>query len=149
MTTRPLAGHKRCPNCEEEKSADLDHFYADKNARDGLGSWCKSCVNGRAKPQSRARLIRSRARHRAAQALIERYPEDFEELYQDARATAVEEDERLTADPVNHARFDAEAIRLRPGRRKPGEDPEARVDDNWCVACSAYHAADHRHSRSA
>lgn len=134
---------KTCPKCNEEKPATAEFFYRDKRSGDGLGSWCKTCVNGRAKPQTRARIIRTRARHRAMQQLVELHREEFEALYEDARAEAIEEDDRLTADPENHARFDAETVRLRSGRRKPGETPEARVDETWCVECSVYHAQDH------
>lgn len=134
---------KTCPHCDEAKDATPEFFYRDKRSRDGLGSWCKRCVNARAKPQTRARVIRSRAWHRATQALVERHKAEFQELYEEARAEAVEEDERLTADPANHAHFDAETVRLRSGRRKPGEPPEARVNDSWCVECSEFHAQDH------
>lgn len=135
---------KSCPNCREIKPATERWFYRDKNSRDGLMSWCKTCNNARPRPQTRNRLIRVRARNRAMQRLIDLHPEQFAALYESERADAIEEDERLSADPENAAQFDGAAIRLRKGRRRNEEDPEvARIDENWCARCSAYHSRDH------
>lgn len=135
---------KKCPNCGEAKPCTERYFYRDKNSSDGLMSWCKTCDNARPRPQTRNRLIRVRARNRAMQRLIDLHPEQFAALYESERADAIEEDERLSADPENSARFDGAAIRLRKGRRRTDEDSDvARVDENWCLTCSAYHSRGH------
>lgn len=134
---------KTCPHCGEEKPANELHFYPDKSARDGLGSWCKTCVNERPKPLTEARIIRNRARHRAMQRLVELHKAEFEALYEDERAVALDENDRLRGDPETAARFDGQTPRLRKGRRRPGEDAEARVDEEWCAQCATFHAGDH------
>jgi len=36
---------KECTKCKKSFPADKEHFYADKNSRDGLAWWCKECHN--------------------------------------------------------------------------------------------------------
>lgn len=137
------ADTKPCTKCKVEKPCDETGFYKDKRARDGLSSWCRECTNSQPKAQTRVRIIRNRARHRAVALLVENHPEEFGILYELCRADAEEEDERLTADPETRARFGNATPRLRTGRRKPGEPPETRVNESWCPRCAAYHALDH------
>ncbi len=138
---------KRCPKCGETKDATSANFYRDKNSSDGLGCWCKTCTNAIPKAQTRTRILRNRARHRALQMLVERHRAEFQEIYENCRAEAIEQDERLAMDPENAAKFDAQngqTVRLKPGRRKVGETPEARVNQDWCPKCSSYHAQGHQ-----
>lgn len=122
---------KRCPSCGKTKP--LVGFYK----RSG---WCKTCTNSRPKKQTSKRLIRSRARHRAYQALAKMHPDTFQQLYQECLANAEVEAEVLS---VVADRADQAAARLRPGRRHEDEDPVDRIDTTWCVECSTYHEAGH------
>lgn len=135
---------KTCPKCKEVKEATRRNFYADKNSRDQLSCWCKLCIDAVPKGQTRTRVLRNRARHRAVQMLVERHREEFQEIYEECRAMAVEEDERLTMDPENAARFDGQTVRLKTGRRRIGEQPGPKVDQDWCAKCKVYHAKDHQ-----
>lgn len=132
---------KVCTKCKQLKPSDETGFYRDRRSIDRLSSWCRRCMNSVPKAQTRARIIRNRARHRASQMLIDLHAEEFGALYERCRAEAEEEDERLNADPQIAARFDGKTPRLRTGPRR-GE-PETRVDETWCSSCVAYHATNH------
>lgn len=134
---------KACTHCHKVKPSDETGFYKDKRARDGLSSWCRQCMNSLPKAQTRTRIIRNRARHRAVQMLVENHPEEFAILYELCRADAEEEDERISSSPEVAAQFEGATPRLRTGRRKPNEEPEARVNQTWCPRCAVFHAMDH------
>lgn len=137
---------RKCTKCGESKPATSRWFYRDKNSRSGLFSWCKTCLNAIPKTQTRARVIRNRARHRAIARLVELHRDQFEALYESARADAIEEDEWLSGDPENVARFAGQTPRLKPGPRQQGE-VQPRIDDKWCATCSAYHARGHHEKK--
>lgn len=134
---------KDCCRCRESKPLDFDHWYRDASSYDGYQGVCRSCVNAQPKAQTTERLARSRARHRAAAALIELHREEFEQLYADCRAEALEEADRLAADPELQVIFDGKPPRLRHGPKGRGEPSDPRVDTDWCAKCAVFHALDH------
>lgn len=127
---------KQCPKCGETKPLRTA-FYK------GRSGWCKKCTNSRPKKQTSARLLRTRARNRATQALAKHHPEEFRVLYEQFLENCQIEAEVLDAVAD---RFGGDAVRLLPGRRGPGQDPADRINEQWhsnCTLCSEYHGTGH------
>lgn len=143
----PEVEKKKCPKCGETKDLTARYFYRDKNSRTGFFLWCKTCVNNKPRAKTRNRIIRNRARHRAVAQLVALHPEQFQALYESARADAIEEDERISNDPEIKAQFGETTPRLRSGRRAEGDEPKPRIDEKWCATCAAYHARGHHEKK--
>lgn len=43
---------KQCPKCETEYPATLEFFYAKKDSKHGLGSWCRACILQKAREKA-------------------------------------------------------------------------------------------------
>lgn len=150
MATVVAEGFKRCPKCEQEKALNDKYWYRHRTKGGGWQAWCRKCMNSMPKPQTTARLSRNRARHRAAQLLIERHRAEFQEIYDNEYAEAIEEAWRLAADPAN-AHFEGSVVRLKTGPRRARSDDgqveevqvQDRVNQEWCPQCSMFHARDH------
>jgi len=69
---------KFCPHCETTKP--VSEFYKDPRHRDGLGSWCKSCVR---EASAKRHAMRTPEHHRASHlwTCYRLRPEDWEALY--------------------------------------------------------------------
>lgn len=139
-----MSDQKRCPHCELVKPAD--QFYLDRSAKDGRSCWCRVCDNERKRqrkyPQTAARMVRNRARQRAAQILIKMHPDEFRALYDLCEGEAAEQADALAQSPALREQFpDGIPIRLRPGRRDQGESE--RIDQAWCSDCRQYHESGH------
>ena len=117
---------KRCHSCEQVKP--MSDFHRDASRKDGHGTRCKTCDNSRPKPQNAGRLVRTRARQRAAQLLIDAHQDEYHALYEQCLTDAAEQATRLAAAT---ARIDAtprEPVRLLPGRRRDGETERINED---------------------
>lgn len=95
----------------------------------------------RARTATEAKVVRRRARQRAAQLLIERYPDEFHRL--------VDQEVRVAWAEVAMLRVEAEApegastVLLRSGRRGPDETPLHRIDTATCRRCHTHHDRGH------
>lgn len=119
-------GSKRCLRCEQVKP--LTDFHRDSSRKDGHGTRCKTCDNSRAKPQNTGRIVRTRARQRAAQLLIDAHQDEFHMLYEQCLTDATEQAARLAATTSGNDAAQREPVRLRPGRRRDGETERINED---------------------
>lgn len=95
------------------------------------------------------KLMRSRARNRATQVLIEQYAEDFKALYE-YFLLAVYEEQSTLAEQAEARGFDINDFRLKTGPRLPGESDEDRLIPIYrCLDCLEYHSLDHDHAKQA
>lgn len=92
--------------------------------------------------QTQARLIDQRARRRATQALIEKHPEEYYELLQEALREARSEASQLQV-TVTRAHGHEMPARIMPGRRLAGQTAVDRIDVARCPECVSYHDAGH------
>lgn len=150
MATSVAQGFRVCPKCGKEKALNDTHWYRHKSRNGGWQSYCRKCMNMLPKPATTARISRNRARQRASQILIERHRDEFQEIYDNEYAEALEEAWRLAADPAN-AHFEGSVVRLRTGPKRQRSDEgevrevavQERVNVDWCPKCSMFHARDH------
>lgn len=133
---------KVCTRCGEKKPTS--DFYKHPQTRDKLAPHCKKCDNARSRPVTGTRINRMRARHRALADLIEMYPEEFEALLAIRLAEAKEEAEALAAEPAAKEHYQPdEPVRLKPGKRMPGETIGDRIDVARCPHCVKHHDRGH------
>lgn len=131
---------KRCTKCGQTKP--LTDFYPDRKARDRHASNCRTCNNKR--PPTEARIIRIRARHRAVAALIDKHPDEFQELLTTAVVEIKAEAEQIKTAAEASGNADAGLARLKPGPRRKGEDGVTkRLDVARCRHCHTHHDAEH------
>lgn len=141
---QPTEPTKICNTCGEEKP--LSGFYRRADSMDGHHHRCKRCDCGRPRRQTKMRLMRVRARHRAQQQLAKSHRAEFRILYEQELVAAIEEADRIEAQAAaQDVEFpEGETARLRKGQRQPDEEAEDRVDTEWCADCVTYHQRGHR-----
>lgn len=135
------AGTKVCPKCGESKA--LSDFYPHPQTRDGRHPSCKKCDNAKPRKTTAAKLNRMRARHRALADLIKFHEDEFQALLAIRLAEAREEAEALAASPEAVEHYQNEPVRLRPGKRMPGEKAGDRIDVARCPHCVKHHDRGH------
>lgn len=134
-------GEKACPNCGETKP--LDDFYPHPQTRDGRHLRCKKCDNARPRKVTAAKVNRMRARHRALADLIKFHEDEFQALLAIRLAEAREEAEALANSPEAAEHYQDEPVRLKPGKRMPGEKAGDRIDVARCPHCIRHHDRGH------
>ncbi len=130
---------RRCPACSHTKHES--EFYGPKATK------CKDCDNGR-KRQTPERVLRNRAHHRAAQELVRRHRDEYNDLLdyfrqvveEEAAILAVRSETTLKCASDEHP--PAEVVLLRPGQRRAGQDAESRIAP--CAFCANAHERKHR-----
>lgn len=133
---------KRCTKCGQIK--ELADFYPDRRASDGRQGWCRKCQNAsQVKKASEPRLVRNRARQRAAADLVKRHEAEFNDLYQMYWDEAMAEAKALAATPEAAQHYVSEPVRLKPGARQPGEVAGDRIDVARCPHCIKHHDRGH------
>lgn len=132
---------KTCSKCGEAKP--LAAFYANTNGTHGRMPYCKKCDNARPRKVSAVRINRMRARHRAVADLIDLHEDEFETLLAIRLAEAHDEAERLAQTPEAAEHFKGEPVRLKPGKRMPGEKVGDRIDVARCPHCVKHHDRGH------
>lgn len=134
---------KVCSKCGESKP--LDDFYARASGTPGHMPYCKTCDNARERKPSSAKINRMRARHRAIADLIKFHEDEFEALLSIRLAEAMVEAEELATTPeaAKHYGNTSEPVRLRRGRRMPGQKAGDRIDVARCPHCIKHHDRGH------
>lgn len=132
---------KRCTRCGEEKA--LSEFYKHPSTKDGKAPHCKKCDNSRSRKTTATKINRIRARHRAVADLIEMYSEEFQALLAIRVAEATEEAEALASEPAAKEHYDGGPVRLKPGKRMPGQTVADRIDVARCPHCIKHHDRGH------
>lgn len=133
----PAETHRTCCTCEIEKP--IDDFYRQERGRGGRMPQCIKCNNAR--PPTKVRMLRNRARSRAVAVLAQRHPAEYEALYAEQLVAAEAEYDQLQAAAAgNH---DSSVPRLRPGPVREGETKLDRLDVARCVRCRTHHDAEH------
>lgn len=95
----------------------------------------------RARTASEAKVVRRRARQRAAQLIIERHREEYDRLVdQEVRVAWAEVAMFKAVAPIPDG---AKTVLLRSGRRKPEEAPIHRIDTATCRRCHTSHDRGH------
>lgn len=126
------------------KDLPLDEFYASGNPR-GMSRWrksvCRDCENRRHRDPSVRKRMDQRARHRAAARLQEEHRERFRSLYLEELDRAYAENEEMLSLVKGVA--PREPLKLRPGRRRPGQSLVSRIDTATCTKCHTIHDAGH------
>lgn len=137
---------KTCRTCGE--SRPLGEFHARNRGR-GSGDVqadCKACQSTRGGGQTQVKVNRVRARHRAVADLIAFHEAEFETLLAIRVAEATEEAEALAATSEAKKHYgDGKGgpIRLRPGKRKKGQQAGDRIDVARCPHCIRHHDRGH------
>jgi hypothetical protein len=134
-----MSAVKTCPKCQEAKS--LDKFYASANGT--RMTYCKKCDNARPRKATNVKVNRMRARHRAIADLIQWHPDDFQALLAIRLAEATEEAEELAATPEAKEHAAGGPVKLKPGKRMPGEKAGDRIDVARCPHCIKSHDRGH------
>lgn len=84
-----MTAHKTCTRCKVRQL--LDAFPPQKERSDGRHSWCRACINAARRrvtlsaTQRKQRAAYGRAVQRALQALRRRHPDEYAELFTEAR----------------------------------------------------------------
>ncbi len=133
---------KVCSKCA--KCKPLDDFYACTTGIQGVMPYCKTCDNTRERKPNGTKLNRMRARHRAIADLIAWHPDEFASLLEIRLAEATEEAEALAATPQAAQHYQDSPVKLRPGKRMPGETTVDRIDVARCPSCIDHHDRGHR-----
>lgn len=132
---------KDCPKCGETKP--LGDFYPHPQTRDGRHPSCKKCDNAKPRKVTAAKVNRMRARHRALADLIKFHEDEFQALLAIRLAEAREEADALAASPEAAEHYQNEPVRLKPGKRMPGEKAGDRIDVARCPHCVRHHDRGH------
>jgi len=132
---------KVCPTCGETKP--LDDFYPHPQTRDGRHPRCKKCDNSKPRKTTAAKVNRMRARHRALADLIKFHEDEFQALLAIRLAEAQEEAVALATSPAAAEHYKNEPVRLKPGKRMPGEKAGDRIDVARCPHCIKHHDRGH------
>lgn len=130
-------GMAQCNTCMEMKP--LAEYYVHTSGKSGVtqrAARCKDCDNGRERPVTITRLMRNRARNRAAALLIRAYPQQYERLVAEQLEAALEEAHQL-------GQAEGEAVRLKPGPKRAGQSIVDRIDVARCARCHTHHDAGH------
>lgn len=141
----PIIGVKQCDprfgGCSLVKP--IEEFYFTGPGKKWRKAICRDCDNARPRPVTVTKIIRNRARHRAAQRLVEMFPVEFTALMEQELISAAKEHAILQAIGAEEAHYDV-PVRLKPGRRREGQEPEHRIDTAKCRRCHITHDRGHR-----
>jgi hypothetical protein len=134
---------RRCWKCHEEKP--LDEFHRDARASDGRTTTCKKCVAAKPYKPTLLRVVKTRARKRALAELARRHRDEFQLLLCEHETKAMQEAEKIAADPRARRVYSggSEPVRLRRGRPAEGENLADRIDVGRCPECIRYHDSGH------
>jgi hypothetical protein len=134
---------RRCSTCQQDKP--LEEFHCDARASDGRTTTCKKCVSAKPYKPTLLRVVKTRARKRALAELARRHPDEFRVLLREHETTAMQEAEKIAADPRARRvyRGSSEPVRLRRGRPAEGETLADRIDVGRCPQCIRYHDSGH------
>ena len=128
------------------KDLPIGDFYTSGNPRGAPVRWrrniCAECDNKRYRDPSLRRRLDQRARHRAAARLQEEHKDRYRRLYFEELEKAREEADDL-ARLVKGPTVPREPIKLRPGRKRPGQSLVSRVDTATCRTCHTIHDRKH------
>jgi hypothetical protein len=134
---------RRCSRCHEDKP--LDEFHRDARASGGRTTTCKKCVSAKPYKPTLLRVVKTRARKGALAELARRHPDEFRLLLSEHETKAMQEAEKVAADPrarrVNSG--GSEPVRLRRGRPAEGATLADRIDVGRCPQCIRYHDSGH------
>ena len=136
-----MTKRKSCTKCHESKQ--LSDFYAHPNTADRRSPICKKCDSARGRKATGPKINRQRARHRAIALLVQRHEDEFRALMELQLAEVAEEAEALAMDPQARKVYNGEPVRLRPGKRMPGEKVGDRIDVARCPHCVKNHDRGH------
>ena len=129
-------GMAQCNTCMEMKP--LAEYYVHTSGKSGVtqrAARCKDCDNSRERPVTITRLMRNRARSRAAALLVKAYPEQYARLVGEQLEAALEEAHQLSASD--------EPVLLKSGPKRAGETVLDRIDVARCARCHSHHDAGH------
>ena len=135
----PPQQQKTCESCEKKKP--LEEFYFSGPGRKWRKGICRDCDNSRPRAMTITKAIRNRARHRAAERLIKAYPMEFTRLFEDEIVKTAHEQAVLQA--IGAEESPGTVVRLRPGKRRPGQEVEHRIDTATCRRCHITHDRGH------
>lgn len=152
-----MTDSKICTKCDEVKP--YAEFHHDKRRRDGRHQWCKACCRERdrkrgTQKRTPLRMLRVRANNRALAALRELHREEYEAIFANELANAIEQSERWQEEmaelgrpaPADDEHEPAPIPLLKPGPAVAGEhiSERLRADDGpSCRLCSNRHKAGH------
>jgi hypothetical protein len=132
---------KVCTKCSQSKP--LTDYYSHPSTADRHSPVCKKCDSARGRKTTGPKINRQRARHRAIAILVQRHEDEFRDLMDLQLAEVAEEAEALAADPQAKKHYKDEPVRLRPGKRMPGEKAGDRIDVARCPHCIKHHDRGH------
>jgi hypothetical protein len=143
MHSESAESTRRCSKCHQDKP--LDEFHRDARASDGRTTTCKKCVAAKPYKPTLLRVVKTRARKRALAELARRHRDEFRLLLWEHETTAMQEAEKIAADPLARRVYSggSEPVRLRRGRPAVGETLADRIDVGRCPQCIRYHDSGH------